>query len=71
MCRDHGGISTLHKDGIAYSTNAAKADVMHNSHLWSGKNATSGPVISSLKLLALSFIFNYGVHQPVQCMSSR
>ena len=31
MCRDHGGIPTLCKDGIAYSTNAAKADVL-NKH---------------------------------------
>ena len=29
--RDHGGIPTLRKDGIAYSTNAAKADVL-NKH---------------------------------------
>ena len=31
MRRDHGGIPTLRKDGIAYSTNAAKADVL-NKH---------------------------------------
>ena len=32
--RDHGCIPTLCKDGIVYSTNAAKADVLKKYSFW-------------------------------------